>query len=60
MKRKWDVIWYDGDPIYDIEGHFQILPLQVSYEVTNNSDMWQQGDGMVTYMFQTPKDDLMQ
>ena len=21
-KRKWDVIGYDGDPIYDIEGHF--------------------------------------
>jgi hypothetical protein len=26
-KRKWDVIGYDGDPIYDIEYHFQMLPL---------------------------------
>jgi hypothetical protein len=31
-KRKWDVIGYNGDPIYDIEGHFQKLPLQLSYE----------------------------
>jgi hypothetical protein len=22
-KHKWDVFGYDGDPIYDIEGHFQ-------------------------------------
>jgi hypothetical protein len=42
-KRKWDVIGYDGDPIYDIEGHFQKLPLQLSHEVTNNFDIWQQG-----------------
>jgi hypothetical protein len=39
-KHKWDVIGYDGDPIYDIEGHFQELPLQLSYEVTNNFDIW--------------------
>jgi hypothetical protein len=38
-KRKWDVMGYDGDPIYDIEGHFQKFPLQLSYEVTNNSDI---------------------
>jgi hypothetical protein len=37
-----------------------MFPLQLSYEVTNNFDMWQQGDGMVTYIFQTPKDDLVQ
>jgi len=41
-KHKWDVIGYDGDPIYNIEGHFQMLPLQLSYEITNNSDIWQQ------------------
>jgi hypothetical protein len=50
--------WYDGDPIYDIEGHFQMLPLQLSYEVTNNFDIWQQGDDVVTNDFQAPKDDL--
>jgi hypothetical protein len=42
-KRKWDVIGYDGDPIYDIEGHFQKFPLQLSYEVTTNFDIWKQG-----------------
>jgi hypothetical protein len=58
-KRKWDVIGYDGDPIYDIEGHFQKFPLQLSYEVTNKFDIWQQGDDMITNLFQTPKDDLV-
>jgi hypothetical protein len=58
-KRKWDVIGYDGDPIYDIEGHFQMFPLQLSYEVTNDFDIWKQGDDIVTDTFQTPKDDLV-
>jgi hypothetical protein len=44
---KWDVIGSNEDPIYDIEGHFQKLPLQLSYEVPN-FDNWQQGDGMIT------------
>jgi hypothetical protein len=57
-KRKWDVIGYDGDPIYDIERHFQKLPLQLSYEDTTNFDMWQQGDDMVAGDFQVPKGDL--
>jgi hypothetical protein len=38
-KRKWDVIGYDGDPIYDIEGHFQKFPLPLSHEVTNKFDI---------------------
>jgi hypothetical protein len=58
-KRKWNVIGYDGDPIYDIEGHFQMLPLQLSYEVTTNFDIWQQGDDVVTDVFQAPKSDLV-
>jgi hypothetical protein len=57
-KRNWDVIGYDGDPIYDIEGHVQKLPLPLSHEVTN-FDNWQQRDGMITNLFQTPKDDLV-
>jgi hypothetical protein len=57
-KRKWDVIGYDGDPIYDIEDHFQKLPLQLSYDITKFDD-WQKGDDMVTNLFQTPKDDLV-
>jgi hypothetical protein len=40
-KHKWDVIGYDGDPIYDIEGHLQKFPLLLSYEVTNKFDIWQ-------------------
>jgi hypothetical protein len=54
-KRKWDVIGYDGDPIYDIEGHSQKLPLHLSHEVTNNFDIWQQEPDLI----QTPKDDLI-
>jgi hypothetical protein len=57
-KCKWDVIRYDGDPIYDIEGHFQKLPLQLSYEVTTNFDIWRQGDDVVADDFQAPKGDL--
>jgi hypothetical protein len=57
-KHKWDVIGYDGDPIYGIEGHFQKLPLQLSCEVTTNFDIWQQGDGVVADNFQAAKGDL--
>jgi hypothetical protein len=58
-KRKWDVIGYDGDHVYDIEGHFQMLHLQLSYEVTTNSNIWQQGDDLATNVFQAPKDNLL-
>jgi hypothetical protein len=54
-KHNWDVIWYDGDPIYDIEGHFQIFLLQLSCEVTNNFDIWKQGDDMITNIFRHPR-----
>jgi hypothetical protein len=27
-RHKWDVIGSDEDPIYDIEGHFHLFPLQ--------------------------------
>jgi hypothetical protein len=57
-KHKWDVIGYDGDPIYDLEGHFEKLPLQLSYEVTTNFYIWQQGDDVVADDFHAPKDDL--
>jgi hypothetical protein len=26
-RRKWDVVGYDMDPIYDIENHFKVFPL---------------------------------
>jgi hypothetical protein len=58
-KHKWHVIGYDGDPIYDIEVNFQNFPLQLSYEITNSFDIWQQGDGMITKKIQIPKDDLV-
>jgi hypothetical protein len=57
---KWDVIFYDGDPIYDIEDHFQLFPSPLSYVITTDPNIWQQGDDVITYVFQTPKDDLMQ
>jgi len=58
-KRKRDVIGYYGDPIYNIEEHFQMFPLQLSCQVTTNSNIWKQGNDIVTYIFQTPKDDLV-
>jgi hypothetical protein len=38
-KRKYDAIGYNGDPIYDIEDHFQNFPLQLSYDITK-FDIW--------------------
>jgi hypothetical protein len=37
-ERKWDVFGYDTNPIYDIESHFQVFPLQMSQHVTLNFD----------------------
>ena len=50
---------YDGDPIYDIEGHSQKLPLPLSHEFTTNFDIWQQEHDVITNFIQTSKDDLM-
>jgi hypothetical protein len=50
------VIGYDGDPIYDIEGHSQKFPLP---EVNKKFDIWRQGHDVITNFIQTPKDDLM-
>jgi hypothetical protein len=57
-RGKWDVIGSNEYPIYYIEGHFQKLPFQLSYEVTN-FDNWQQGDDIITDTFQTSRDDLV-
>jgi hypothetical protein len=54
-RRKWDVVGYDMDPIYDIESHFQVFPLQLSQQVTLDFDQWQQGDDIITDTFQTPE-----
>jgi hypothetical protein len=56
--RKWDVVGYDIDPIYDIENHFQVFPSQLSQQVTLDFGQWQQGNDMITDAFQTPKVDL--
>jgi hypothetical protein len=29
-RRRWDIVGYDLDPIYDIEGRFQLFPLHLS------------------------------
>jgi hypothetical protein len=58
-KRKWDIAGYGTDPIYDIGSHFQVLPLQLSHQVTLDFDQWQQGDDIITDTFQTPKVDLV-
>jgi hypothetical protein len=54
-RRKWDVVGYDMDPIYDIESHFQVLPLQLSQWIALHQ--WQQGDEVFTHTLQKPKDD---
>jgi hypothetical protein len=58
-RRKWDVIGFGMDPIYDIENHFQVLPSQLSLQDTFDFDQWQQGDDIFAHTFQTPKDDLV-
>jgi len=35
-RHKWDVIFHDGDPIYDIEGHFQLFPLKNPYVIVTD------------------------
>jgi hypothetical protein len=37
-RRKWDVVDYGMDPIYDIDKHFQVLSLQLSEQVTLDFD----------------------
>jgi hypothetical protein len=54
-RRRWDIVGYDMDPIYDIESHFQVLPLQLSQQITLHQ--WQQGDEVFTHTLQKPKDD---
>jgi hypothetical protein len=56
-RRRWDIVGYDLDPIYDTESHFQLLPLKLSQQIT--SDQWQQGDEVFNCSFQRTKDDLL-
>jgi hypothetical protein len=52
-RRKWDIVSYDMDPIYDIENHFQVLHSQ---HITFDFDKWHQGDEIFT---DAPKVDLV-
>jgi hypothetical protein len=56
-RRRWDIVGYDADPIYDIENHLQLLPLQLSQQLTY--DQWQQRDEAFTCDFQNTRDDLV-
>jgi hypothetical protein len=56
-RRRWDIVGYDLDPTYDTESHFQLLPLQLSQQIT--SDQWQRGDEVFTCTSQKTKDDLV-
>jgi hypothetical protein len=58
-RRKWDVVGYDMNHIYDIESNFQVLPLHLSQQVTLDFDQWQQRDDIITNTFQAPKVDLV-
>jgi hypothetical protein len=46
-KHGWDMFRCDDNPMYDIDGPFQRLPLHLSPEVTNNFDIWQQEPGLI-------------
>jgi hypothetical protein len=56
-RRGWDVIGHNLDPIYDIESHLQLLPLQLSQQITY--DQWQQGDEVFTCSFPNTKGDMV-
>jgi hypothetical protein len=56
-RRRWDIIGYDTDPIYDTEDHLQTLPLQLPQQIS--FDQWQPGDEVFTCSFQNTKDDLV-
>jgi hypothetical protein len=56
-RRKWDIVGFDMDPIYDTENHSQLFPSQLSRQIT--FDFWQQGNDIFTDAPQTPKVDLV-
>jgi hypothetical protein len=56
-RRRWDIVGYELDHVYDTENHFQLLPLQLSQQIT--SDQWQQRDEIFTRNIQKTKDDLV-
>jgi hypothetical protein len=56
-RRRWDVVSYDVDPIYDIKSHLQVFPLQLSQLAL---DQWQQGDEIFVGSPQTPRVDRVQ
>jgi hypothetical protein len=56
-RRRWDVVRYDMDPIYDIKSHLRVFPFQLSQQAL---DQWQQGDEIFTGSPQTPKVDRVQ
>jgi hypothetical protein len=56
-RRRWDIVGYDIDPIYDTKDHLQLFPLRLSQQITY--DQWQQGDEVFTCTFQNTKDDLV-
>jgi hypothetical protein len=54
-RRRWDIVGYDTDPIYDTKDHLQMLPLQLPQQIS--FDQSQQGDEVFTCSFQNTKDD---
>jgi hypothetical protein len=56
-RRKWDIVGYDMDPIYDIENHSPSVAYTIITTIT--FDLWQQGDDIFTDAPQAPKVDLV-
>jgi hypothetical protein len=62
----WDIscFGFDKDPIYDIEGSFQIknaeiFPLEDCFSYVDDPNTWQTNDDMITYFFHPPGDGLL-
>jgi hypothetical protein len=58
-RHKWDVIFYDGDPIYENECHLKSLSLRQPCVTTTNLDFWQHKDDMIIDLFKPLKGDLL-
>jgi hypothetical protein len=63
----WDIdcFSFDGDPIYDIEGNFEIrnakvFTLEGCFLYVDNQYIWHPSDDIITNLFHPPRDGLSQ
>jgi hypothetical protein len=56
-RRRWDIIGYNTDPIYDTKNHLQTLPLQLPQQIS--FDQWQPRDEVFACSLPNTKDDMV-